>query len=170
MMYKIVGTALVILSCGGVGFNAASAHKREVRLLKELITSIHYMKCELEYRSTPLPELLGKTAKISSGHMQAFFLRLVQVLQSQIFPDPGSCCAHVIAQNKILPASVRDIIMTVGATLGQFDLQGQLDGLQLAIAHAEELLEKLTTDQDNRLRNYQTLGLCAGAALAILLV
>ena len=31
-------------------------------------------------------------------------------------------------------------------------------------------LEKMSTDRDQRIRGYQTLGVCAGAALAILFV
>lgn len=170
MMYKIVGIALVIFACGGVGFKAAADHKRQVRQLKEVIASVQFMKYELAYRYTPLPELCRKVATTTTGHIQRFYFKLSDVLQSQICPDTRSCCSYSIAQTKGLPPAVCDTLMTMAATLGQFDLQGQLDGLDLAIAHGENLLQKLTFEQDNRLRSYQTLGLCAGAALAILLV
>ena len=170
MMYKIVGIALVVLACGGVGFKAAADHKKQVRLLKEMIASIQFMKCELAYRYTPLPELCRRAAETTVGPVRKFYIKLSEVMESQVCPDTRSCCAYTITQMKSLPPVVCDTIMTMATTLGQFDLKGQLDGLELAVAYGENLLKKLTFEQDNRLRSYQTLGLCAGAALAILLV
>ena len=69
-----------------------------------------------------------------------------------------------------MPDSVNSILLTLSDTLGAFDLNGQLSGMDQAIDHANQLLDKLTFNQDQRLRSYQTLALCAGAALAILLV
>ena len=69
-----------------------------------------------------------------------------------------------------MPDSVNSILLLLSDTLGVFDLNGQLNGLDQAINQANQLLDKLTFDQDRRLRSYQTLALCAGAALAILLV
>ena len=170
MMYKICGVILIVLSCGGVGFKAAADHKRKAKLLKELIASIRFMKCELECRCTPLPELCRRVAETCNGHIRKFYLRLSEVLDSQVCPDTLSCCAYTITEIKGLPPCVCETIMIMAATLGKFDLKGQLEGLELAAIQGENALEKLTFEQDNRLRSYQTLGLCAGAALAILLV
>ena len=68
------------------------------------------------------------------------------------------------------PRAVRNIILELSDTLGCFNLSGQLDGLVQAVRQAEKALNELTFEQDVRLRRYQTLGLCAGAALAILLM
>jgi hypothetical protein len=57
----------------------------------------------------------------------------------------------------------------LGETLGRFDLQGQLRGLEAVKKNAEFELEQLRSNQDVRLRNYRTFSICAGAALVILL-
>ena len=54
--------------------------------------------------------------------------------------------------------------------LGKFDMSGQLRGLENARNVCRENLELLMYNKDRRLRSYQTLGLCAGAAVAILFV
>jgi hypothetical protein len=52
--------------------------------------------------------------------------------------------------------------------LGIFDLPGQLKGLEEAQQVCQRALEQLEKGQAARLRSYQTLALCAGAALTIL--
>jgi len=54
--------------------------------------------------------------------------------------------------------------------LGRFDLPGQLEGIQAVRKRCEESLESIRKNRNERLRSYQTLGVCAGAALAIILI
>ena len=54
--------------------------------------------------------------------------------------------------------------------MGRFDLPGQLRGLEHAIRSTEEALRTIRDGAEGRRRSWQTLGLCAGAALAILFV
>ena len=66
--------------------------------------------------------------------------------------------------------NVSKIAITLGRTLGRFDLDGQLIGLENARRDCRRAVDALSENRDNRLRCYQTLGLCAGAALAILFI
>jgi hypothetical protein len=52
--------------------------------------------------------------------------------------------------------------------LGRFDLAGQVQGLQSVKKQAEFELGRLQQNQDVRIRGYQTLGFCAGAALVVM--
>jgi len=49
-------------------------------------------------------------------------------------------------------------------------MEGQLKGLESVRQECRRQVETLSYNRDARLRSYQTLGLCAGAALAILFV
>ena len=69
-----------------------------------------------------------------------------------------------------MPARVRRLLVQLGQTLGRFDLSGQLQGIRAVQKRCEETLEMIRKNRDERLRSYQTLGVCAGAALAIILV
>ena len=61
-------------------------------------------------------------------------------------------------------------LRNLGISLGRFDLPGQLQGIHTARGECQSALDRLCSNRDNRLRSYETLGLCAGAALAILLL
>lgn len=170
MILKLVGAALIILGCGGFGCAINYAHRKTVRHLQQLIASINYMECELQYRLTPLPELCQKAAAIGSGCISAFFKILEKELQTQIRPDPQSCVQSAVAQVPDIPDCIRSKIMDLGITLGSFGLEGQLEGFQKVRFSCEQLLSELTQQQDVRLRSYQTLAVCAGAALVILFI
>lgn len=168
MNAKMIGAILIIVGCGGVGFSMAAAHRREEKALRQLIRALDYMGCELQYRLTPLPELCRCAASESGGTISQTLLYLAAELDSQVAPDAASCMNAALSRTKGLPQRAHKNLRMLGASLGRFDLQGQLTGLEAARKQCRRELEELSTDRNVRLRSYQTLGLCAGSALAIL--
>lgn len=168
MNAKLIGAALIVAGCGGVGFSMAAAHRREEKALRQLVRALDYMGCELQFRLTPLPELCRCAASESAGVVSQTLLLLAAELEAQVAPDAVSCMNAALTKISGLPQRVRKNLQLLGASLGQFDLQGQLTGLEGVRKQCRLDLDELTKDRDVRLRSYQTLGLCAGSALAIL--
>lgn len=170
MDLRIYGAILIIAGCGSLGMMIAAAYRRRERSLRQFMECLKYMECDLKYRLTPLPELCRCTAAQSSGSIRQFFSRLVEELEDQISPDVECCVKAALAKVNDLPEMTRDVMLLLGKTLGRFDAEGQLKSLEAAISECERKLEVLSCNQDMKIRNYRTLGLCAGAALAILFV
>lgn len=170
MNLKGIGAAFVIFSCGGFGFYLAAQRKNEEWLLRQLLAALDYMECELQYRLTPLPDLCRQAAFQTGGALRKVLIRLAEELESQISPDVKGCMAAALAGSPPLPGKVRENLERLGNMLGRFDLEGQLKGLESLRQHCREDWKRSAMDRDVHLRNYQTLGLCAGAALAILLI
>ncbi|MBQ8834577.1 MAG: stage III sporulation protein AB [Oscillospiraceae bacterium] len=168
MELKWIGAVLVMAGCGAFGFSLAAAHRREEGLLRQLLKVISFMECELQYRLTPLPQLCRNAAKLAGGPLRALLQGLARELEFQAAPDAPSCMAAALAQVPELPKSSRAVCRQLGQTLGQFDLPGQLKGLEGAEEACRRALDVLEKGRDARLRSYQTLALCAGAALTIL--
>ena len=170
MSYKWIGAVLVIMGCGGMGFSVAANYKREERMLRQLLDVLRFMECELQYRLTPLPELCRQAGTAAKGMVQETLLCFVRELESQIAPDAASCMRSAVNSGKDLPGSVRTILIQLGQTLGRFDLPGQIQGIEASKDACRSKLDALNQNREERLRGYQTLGLCAGAALVILLI
>ena len=170
MNLKWIGAILIIVGCGGFGFSMAAAHRREENTLRQLICALDYMECELQYRLTPLPDLCRQAAGEQKGCIQEVLMNLSGELDAQISPDVERCMQAALSKVEEIPKHTREALTDMGKTLGRFDLSGQLKGLEQVRAICRTNLEALRTNREPRLRSYQTLGLCAGAALAILLV
>ena len=170
VLIHICGAILIILGCGSIGFLASATHKCEEKTLRQFISALDYMECEVQYDLTPLPELCRRTAQKINGPLRCTFQNLASELDSQISPDVESCVIAAIHKTKHLPRLSRQAVKLLGISLGSFDLDGQLASLRTVRNETKHLLEIHTSNQDARLRSYQALGLCTGAAIAILLI
>ena len=170
MNYKWIGAVLIICGCGLVGFSMSAAFRREERELRNLLAALDYMAWQLQYRATALPELCLQVASEQGGCIGRLFTNLAQELAAQVSPDVRSCLAAAAATAGNLPVRIEKAICILGSSLGRFDLESQLQGFEAVRTFCRTELETMSAGRDARLRSYQTLGLCAGAALAILLV
>ena len=170
MYLKLMGAILILAGCGGYGIMMAMNHRKEVAALHQLAKVMEEMICELEYRLTPLPELCRFGANQTTGALKAFFQSLAKAMDEQVSPDVGICTVTALKATPGIPSFASAQLQAMGQTLGRFDLTGQLTCLERCKQSCIGHLEVLEHQQSQRLRSYQTLGFCAGAALAILLV
>ena len=170
MVSKWIGAVLIITSCSGCGFTIAAGKRKEEKLLYQLKRVLQLMEAELQYRLTALPELCRMVAGETNGTLRGVFLNLYRELTCQKQPDAVSCMYAAIQRSGDVPSKIRRLLVMLGQTLGRYDLSGQLQGIQSVIKRCEETLGNIQKNRDERLRSYQTLGICAGAALAIILI
>ena len=170
MDYKWIGAVLIVAGCGGFGFSLSAEHRREEKSLRKLIALLDFMACELQYRMTPLPELCTAAAGEVSGPLRQVFLKLSEILEASVSEDVAGAMDDALQSAGELPVKTRDNLLVLGRSMGRFDLTGQLSALESVRAGCRRDLEGFTANRDIRLRNYQTLGLCAGAAMAIILI
>lgn len=170
MITKIIGVILIIISCGGVGFQIAANYCREENALRQLIRILDFMECELQYRLTPLPALCRQACAAFPEMPGRVFMALSSEIDAQNAPDLAQSMDIALKNIKSIPTITRKELELLGKSIGRFDLDGQLKGLEAVREDCKRNLKILTDNRENRLRSYQTLGLCAGAALAILFV
>jgi len=168
MNVKVIGAAMIIGGCGGFGFFTAFQHRHQEQLLRQLLRILRLMQWELQYRLTALPELVRMAGKECGGELRSALLDFSRELDWHSGPDAYSCMHEALRRNRKLPPKVKALLRQLGKTLGKYDLEGQLQGLDVLRGECREALESLEKDRSHRIRSYQTLGLCAGAALAIL--
>ena len=170
MSVKWIGAVLTVAACGWGGHLAVKAFKRQESYLQQLSQILTYMTWELDCRLTPLPELCQKAAEQSRSPLGSFFNQLAQELDGQAAPEVSQCMALVLSKNEDIPKLTKKALELLGESLGQYDLSGQLKGLETVGKYCNFELEKLSYHRTERLRSYQVLGLCAGSALAILFI
>ena len=169
-MIQWIGAICVVGACGACGFSMAASYTGQQRCLQQLHNGLELMQCQMEYQMTELPELCGILASACMGPVGKFFANLGQELRQGEVSEVPACVALVLARDRELPEVCRGILSQLGKTLGQLDLSGQLRGLAAAQGTCRKELERVEASKAGRLRCYRALGICAGAALAILLL
>lgn len=168
MIQRLLGGALVFAGCAGLGFMKAGQLRKEEVLLADSVLLMNRMENELSCRVTPLPALCA-LAEQCKPELKRLYRLLAEELTKQMLPNVSDCMKQSL-QNVTLPESVSSIHDRLGETFGYFDLDGQLRELEAVKKTAEQQLKIIQEDQKNKMKTYQTLGLCAGASLVILLV
>ena len=170
MINRILGALLLVAGCGCIGFTMANTYRREVQMLRQMCCFLERIGCELQYRLTPLPQLLRNELEILSGDMHALILDFVIQLESQVTPDVSSCLKASIEKYPGISQRIRMLLFDLGTSLGRFDLNGQLkclDALQTAVRNELTYLE-------DKLPGYtrccHTYALGVGAILALILI
>ncbi len=170
MDYKWIGALLIISGCGGYGFLLSLRDIREIASLKELIRILEFMAWELQFQMTPLPEVCLHAGNQVSGPVGEAFTQLSEELETNLHNDVSNCMDLVLQNLSGLPERTKDAMILLGQSLGRFDLNGQLKGLEAVRNTCMQELSEMEANKQQRMHTYQTLGLCTGAALAILLV
>lgn len=161
---------MIIFGCGGVGFSMCRNHRQLERSMEELAKSLDMMVWELNYRMPPLGELCRAAANAGKGSVSRVLSRLADELEAQVLPDAAACMTVALGAVPGIPERTAEHFRSLGTSLGRFDLQGQIAGLEATAVLCRRDLELLSRNRELRLRNYQTLGFCAGVALVIVLL
>lgn len=170
MSYKWIGAILIIGSCTGFGVSLAVHQKREELLLRQLSRILDEMLWELPFQLTPLPDLIRHAVAKNTGLIGTLFRGMADQLDRQVLPDALSCMEAELHDAVLAFPRLRKMLLLLGSSLGRFDLAGQLKGLSAVKEQCALELQELRADREPRLRSYRVLGLCAGAALVILLI
>lgn len=169
-MLKWLGVLLIVGGCGGCGFSMAAEFRREEGSLRQMQNALEILQCEIQCRLTPLPEICGILTRACTGAVGEFFSALQQELD---LPDAGEfhvCAGAAVSRVPTLPQACREILLELCATLGRYDTEGQMRSIAAAKEKTQRKLEEIMEGQAGRLKSYKALGICGGAALAILLL
>lgn len=169
MTTKVLGAFFVLCGCGGFGYSMSSLLRKAEYDLQMFYLTLERIRNELMFRRTPLPELCREASAYSKGTVSTVFSNLTNELESQQNADVYLCMQQSIC-NIFCEPDVTELFLLLGKNLGSLDLNGQSQNIDEIIFLCKQKLEKMQAEKEERMHNCKTLSLCAGAALAILLI
>ena len=169
---RLAGIVLVVLSAGSVGFRIALALKKRCRLLRQLIAALQLMKNEIAVCATPLPQAFALMAVAVDGPLEQLFSAVAREMDRNRFLTPLMAVRQALQEIPELPEgdAAQQTLLELAARLGRYDIESQLQGIDLALLRLTEELHKAEQERGTRSKTYQTLGICTGLAVAILLM
>jgi stage III sporulation protein AB len=171
-LFKWLGLICIVAASSGVGFGYARSIRRQSAQLGHLIDSLGYMRSEILYRMTPLPELFETLSGAENNAVGLFFSLCASQLRSdRTMPIPGifkkswENCRTVC-----LSPETKQTLLSLGMALGRFDVDGQCRAIELAEQKLRREQETLDKNKRARCRGYEAIGICAGLAAAIVIL
>ena len=169
-MPRLIGAMLILISGFFFGLIQIRNFRQEEAALEDLIRVIDILSAELSCRLTPLPELCAIASGSAETSVSRVFDMLSTRLHEQISPSAWECMEDVIKETAGLPELTKNNLTLLAKSLGKFDLDGQLLGLEAVKQMCKRDLAGLQSTRETKLKSTQVLGFCAGAALVILLI
>ena len=170
MTIRILGAILIFVSCGGFGIRITTGFRNSIKEMRQLIMILTMMESELAYRRLPLEPLCRSLSTKCSGCISVALLHLADALERNNEPDVAGCIHYAIDKTRHMPDLIKDGFKLLGATLGTLDAEEQIKQISFAKSECQNLLQLYTQTKQPHIQSCQTLGLCAGAAMAILLM
>ena len=170
-MIKLLGAALIVLSAGSVGIRMAQSVRAEDRELRQLKRVLELMLCEIQGSLTPAQELCERAQAICKGQLRQLLADYAAGLSAHRAADAGQIMeAALVRQTRVLPVSCICHLRELGEILGRYDCNEETRAMQALICRVDDSITRLQAGKADRCRSYEVLGVCAGCALAILLL
>ena len=171
-MIRWAGVIFIVASASSMGIRVALSLRRRCALLRQLMTALQLMKNEISFCGTPLPQTFALMAAACDGPLEQLFSQIAKDMDKRRWLTPLAAMQQALKNVPELPQGDRIalILLELSGKLGKYDLDSQRQGIDLALAQLEEERQKAEREQSLKGRTYETLGVCAGLAAAILLL
>ena len=170
-MIRMLGAVCLAAGPVWLGMSAAAELAHRERALGALCAGLELMERELSFRLTPMPELLERLSRQADPPADGLFAGCREGLSSLGERSLAELWKAGVRQPALLlEAEELALLDGLGQVLGSYDGEGQLAALAQTCAALERALAEARSERKRMGRVYQTLGLAAGAFLAILLV
>lgn len=169
MMIRVLGAVCTLLAGSCYAITIGKEHRKKEGYYEQLLLILEHFVWELQTNMAPLPVCCAAAAHCARGEMAVLFDCLSQKLEKGEVNSAAQCMAECVAQQD-LPPQLTQRLLQLGDTLGRYDLSGQIGGIQSISQLCMRDLQALTAARGKSLKSCQALGLCTGAAVAILLL
>lgn len=105
-MFKLSGAALIITACTYYGFYLSSNLYMRTRIIQSLITALHYIKAQIGYASSTLPDIFRDLSVNSDNcYVQEMFSYAAKTLSGEgivTYEAVWEVAVNVLNRRKIL--------------------------------------------------------------------
>ena len=170
-MLRAVGAFLVFLASAGMGYQESRKLSEHIKALEEFLQVIIYLKGEIRYGVSSLPDAFGAASTHCSGRFSEFLHMIFEKMEKRQEEDPGKIvrqCAEMYLRELQLSAEEQEQIAQLGERLGYLDREMQLRQLSLYESEFERMIQMAKEAAPAKKKLYHSLGVFGGAMLTIL--
>ena len=150
---RMAGIVLIVLSAGSMGFRIAHFLRKRCRLLRQLLSALQLLKQEIGCCATPLPQAFALMAVSSDGSLEKLFSAMAREMDKNRWTTPLAAMRKALILVPELPEGdpAAQILLELAARLGKYDLESQLQGIDLAALRLGEELGRAEQERSEAL-------------------
>lgn len=168
-MIRTVGVLLLASCAAFCGIAKSSQLRKTLSELKRLQSFLNLWYSQIRFCKKPLAQLLIDCGSAGQSDLGMVLAQAGRCMERDLSCTPLQAIIQADL-NTVLPAEAMHLMDTLFASLGQSDVEGQLQAIGLAQTQLSELLRQIEREQPGRCRSYCALGVSAGFVLIILLL
>ena len=165
---KTLGIIFIMVSAVSAGIRIGSVLKSKCMHLQYLLDALLLFKNELTYSAKPLPELCAVISNSAQGNVKEMFADISDQMQNNRWLSFKTALEHAL--NRYPDDTSEETLLELASSIGQYDLQAQIGGIDLAMIRIRQLLRSMESERSMKSKTYKTLSICAGLAVVILLL
>lgn len=172
-MVKLIGAAFIVFSASMVGWQIAKFYVMRAQQVRSWILSLQLLETEIVYGGTPLQRAFQKIGQRVQPEIGCFFLTAANHMTSEEGHSTNTCWQAALEQHwkqTALRKEEKDVITSLGYSLGNSDREDQQKHLRLSITQLSSIEEEARIEQSKYEKMYKSLGVLSGLLVAILML
>lgn len=172
MLLKMLGSTMVIISCGMIGLKFSSNYEERLEILLSFKKCFRLLKNEINHTNLSLIEALKN---IQFG-CDEIIKKLIDEIVNRYENNKSSL--HICWQESIdciitktsLKEKEIDILKVIGTNLGVTNRENQIEYIDSIIEKINVIVEDLQSNKTNKCKVYKSMGVMTGLLIVILFV
>ncbi len=172
-MLKLLGAMLVIGSCFAFAVKTVQKRRESLKALKELHRLLTELAQQIAFSLEPLPSLLNRLEKDEAAPAPEFLQRIKTFLtkdEKKPLSEIWQMALEGYAKEKRLPEKGVKLMKLLGTSLGQMDVETELNRLNCSADALKQLLEDMEKEQAKTEKTTETIGVLLGISIVIFLI
>jgi len=173
MIFKIIGSIIVILSCSFIGMILSRDCAKRPAQLRELQGSLHMLENQICYLCEVIIDAFEKISRVGGTQTGIFFTRTIEILREEKTISAADAWELAVSQcigRTSLNSEDREILLAFGKLLGNTDVEGQIRNIRLTLEQLKLQEQKAETSRKKNEGMYRSLGVLGGLAVVTLLL
>ncbi len=161
---NILFAILAVVLCTGVGLYQAARLSERERLLSEIILMLEEMAIHIRYNAAKAEELFKELDRFE------FIKSINSILKNNTDNSWHGAWEKAVKELNAFSPDDRDILLSVGSSLGSTDIGGQLAMLELNKKFFKSRLTDAETEKRRKSNMYRSVGVLMGIAIAVVII
>ncbi len=165
---KIVIYTCIFLSSSAIGILVSKKYEDRVSELKEFKNALNMFKTKIKFTYEPIPEIFEEISKQINSNTGKIF----KLASSNMEVLAAGDAWNMAVDTNILSINEEDrsILKNLSKLLGQTDIDGQINQIELTSKFLDEQIVKAEKEKSKSEKMYRTLGMVIGLAIVIILI